>query len=108
MVLRNWKSGIRMLWYGMNIPNRSRAKTRFAPRNFHFDSTYPFSEPSNADKIVAGTTSSTELKNDGASVSNAEPKASRVGALGSSQSVERDTSANDLSDVTTIANIGSK
>src|SRR5690349_19674023 len=97
-----------MLWYGMNMPNRSRAKIKLAPRNFHFESTYPFSEPSSADRMVAGTTSRTELKKAGASTSNAEPKASRVGTLGNSQSVERETSLKDLSDVTTIANIGSR
>src|SRR5258708_734181 len=92
----------------MNMPNRSRAKMRLAPRNFHFERTYPFSEPSTAESTVAGTTKKTELRKEGASTSNADPKPSRVGGLGSSQSVERETSAKDLSDVTTIANIGSR
>src|SRR5438874_8640230 len=108
MALKNWNSGIRMLWYGMNMPNSSKAKTRLAPRNFHFESTYPFKEPSSAERIVAGTTRRTELKNAGANTSNAEPKASSVGAFGSSQSVERETSVKDFSDVTTMANMGSR
>src|SRR5437763_4836273 len=108
MALRNWNSGIRMLWYGMNMPKSSKAKMTFAPRNFHFESTYPFSEPSSAESAVAGTTSRTELKKAGASTSKAEPKASRVGALGSSQSVDRETSVKDFSDVTTMANMGSR
>src|ERR1700682_273810 len=90
----------------MNIPNRSRAKMRLAPRNFHFESTYPFSEPSAAERTVAGTTKRTELRKEGARTSNADPKASRVGAFGSSQSVERETSLKDLRDVTTMANMG--
>src|SRR6266700_5435941 len=97
-----------MLWYGMNMPKRSRAKMTLAPRNFHFESTYPFKEPSSAERIVAGTTRRTELKNAGASTSNAEPKASKVGDLGSSQSDERETSLKDLRDVTTMANMGSR
>ena len=97
-----------MLWYGMNMPNRSKAKMALALRNFHFESTYPLREPSSAERIVAGTTKRTELKNEGAITSNAEPKASKVGALGSSQSVERETSLKDLRDVTTMANMGSR
>ena len=51
------ESGIITAWYGMNIPNRKKAKTKSAPGKRHFESTNPFSEPSTHERIVAGIAS---------------------------------------------------
>src|SRR5713226_10272699 len=108
MIWRNLTSGIRTLWYGMNIPNSSNMNRRLAPGNFHLASTYPFIDPRKAERRVAGTARNTLLRKLGASWLKARLYESRVGALESSQSVDCEASANDFSEATTMAKTGSR
>ena len=55
--MKSWVSGIITAWYGMNIPNRKKVKTRLAPGKRHFERTKPFSEPRIVEMTVAGMTS---------------------------------------------------
>jgi hypothetical protein len=55
----------------MNIPNNISWNNILDPRNFHFESTYPFREPRTADNIVAGTTRLALFFRLGANVSHA-------------------------------------
>ena len=68
---RNWNSGIKMLWYGMNMPNKMSGKMTSDPRKRHLDSTYPFMEPMTVDKIVALTARMKLLRSCGAKRSHA-------------------------------------
>src|SRR4030042_157771 len=60
LTVQTWSretNGIRILWYGINIPNSIRGKRIFAPRNFHLASTYPLIDPTIVAKSVPGITS---------------------------------------------------
>src|SRR5664280_959659 len=77
-----WVSGMRIDWYGMNIPNRIRVKITSEPRNFHFDSTYPLIDPMIDEMIAAGIASERLLMKLGASFAQASWKLDRSKEVG--------------------------
>src|SRR3954463_8607901 len=76
------RSGSITAWYGMNIPNRMNANTRFAPGNRQRASTNPFAEPISDEMIAAGIASDSDRIMYGWSTSQALRQGSSVQVFG--------------------------
>ena len=86
----------------MNIPNRIRAKTIFAPGKGHLAKTYPLSDPSMAEVADAVTVRIRLFRSFGRKACHASAKLAQFHTLGSCQAVSRLISAGSFSAVTTI------
>src|SRR3954468_3098551 len=100
------RSGSITAWYGMNIPNRMNANTRFAPGNRQRASTNPFAEPISDEMIAAGTASESERIKYGCNTSHALRHGSSVQVFGNAHCAAAVVSADVLKLVTTTTYTG--
>src|SRR2546427_13014764 len=90
----------------MNIPNRIRAKTIFAPGKGHLAKTYPLSDPSMADVADAVTVRIRLFRSFGRKACHASAKLAQFQTLGSCHAVSRLISAGSFTPGTTIQQTG--
>src|SRR6266545_5014507 len=98
--------GMRIAWYGMNMPNRISGKTKSAPGNRHFDRTNPLAAPRTEEITLTGTASSTLLMKPGPSFGHTAWNPLSEIELGSSHMRETVTSAGFFTEVTTSTYTG--
>src|SRR5262245_52902620 len=99
-------SGSMIAWYGMNIPNRMKAKTRFAYGNRQRASTNPLIEPIIDEMIAPGIARASERTMYGCSTSHALRHGSSVQVVGRFHCAAAVVSADVLKLVTTTTYTG--
>jgi hypothetical protein len=90
----------------MNIPNKKRVNMISEPLNFHLEKTYPLSEPSTVEPMVAHIVRIMELMKFGLSMSAAVEKLDQLIVVGNSQAEGKLMSAGSLRAVTTAIYAG--
>src|SRR5215470_6157733 len=98
--------GMRMAWYGMNIPKRISGNTASAPGKRHLLSTNPFIAPSFEEISAAGMASIMLLRKPSCSFGQTAAKLANDSDAGSSHILETLTSAGCLNAVMTSAYTG--
>src|SRR6266508_4387512 len=100
--------GMRIDWYGMNIPNRIRGKTKSAPGKRHLARTKPLAAPSIAEIRLAGIASTKLLRKPSSMSGHTLTNVSTERLVGSSHICTRLALAGSLNPVTTSTYTGSR